>query len=78
MKEKILEIKEVSNIKLSDHKWPEFGGYEIKTDKQLIRLLIDMSEIYSHTGNSTQPGYLWINDIDEFIGAELNDIKVGE
>jgi hypothetical protein len=69
--EKILEIYDVDNEKEDDlYGWGE--GFIVKTDKQEIRMLISNSqsccESFGHFSSN--------DDIKEFIGANLLEIKL--
>ena len=49
-------------------------GYEVITDKVIVRVFIDMTE-----EPCEYPGYFATNDnLNDFIGAELNDIYIAD
>lgn len=69
--EKILRVEELSNYKTGEYGFV-YDGYEIFTDKQSIKLLIDTDQQCCETS-----GYFWCNDNPkDFIGASLLDIKL--
>jgi len=64
---KILSIKEIENFKLDERYYGEYDGYEIKTDKDNIKILIDNGQYCCENA-----GYFAVNDdLDYFIGADL-------
>lgn len=66
--EKIISIKETTD----DSNWGGYEGYEIKTDKQTIKLLISA---YQQCCESW--GYFLTEDKpSDFIGANLHNIKL--
>jgi len=69
--EKILRI-EKAVFKESAKNWCDYEGYQIITDKQTIKLGIDNMRSCCENW-----GYFFSEDnLDEFIGAELLDIKL--
>jgi len=68
--EKIVSIKEVTFCGRDEQS--NSDGYEIETTKQTIRMGIENEQACSETW-----GYFWRNDdIEDFIGAELLDVKL--
>ena len=69
---KILEIKEVDNIRLRTHTWDEdYEGYIIKTEDKDYKVLIT-------NGQSCCESFGYIqseDDLTEFIGAELLSVQ---
>ena len=71
MNEIIKSIKEVSDIKINGH-YANFGGYEIETDKQVIKVLISQDQ---HCCEDF--GYLSsVDDPEDFIGAIINKVEL--
>lgn len=69
--ETILRIEEAS-FKKSKEDYGNYDGYQIVTNKQTIKLGIDMQSSCCET-----PGYFWSNDdFKKFIGAKINKIEI--
>lgn len=70
--EKILEINEVFSVAKPGETWNSFDGFQIKTDKQTILLLISNSQSCCEYW-----GYFISNDtFQDFIGSELKEITL--
>lgn len=69
--EKILEINEVEDVKV-DGEYGSYDGYEVVTDKQKIRLLIDNGQ------NCCEDWGYFISedDLEDFIDSNLLEIKL--
>jgi hypothetical protein len=69
---KILEIKQVDNIRLNDKGWhSNYEGYIVKTEDKEYKVLISNSQSCCESF-----GYLQSeDDLDEFIGAELLSVQ---
>ncbi|HEX2868717.1 MAG TPA: hypothetical protein VHO03_16875 [Ignavibacteriales bacterium] len=67
MKENILEIHELLNVEGENNDWKTYDGYEIITDRQRIKILIENDQNCCESW-----GYLASeDDFTDFIGAEL-------
>lgn len=73
--ETIISIERVENVdvKMKENRWSEScDGYEIKTDKQVIKLLISNGQSCCEAW-----GYFMSeNELEPFEGAEIIDITV--
>lgn len=70
--EKILSIKQVDSFKMEDKDWGCYDGFIITTSEQEIKMGIENGQSCCEDW-----GYLMSEDnVDEFIGADLIDIKV--
>jgi hypothetical protein len=68
MNEKIISIDEISE----KEGWTYYAGYEVKTDRQTIKLVMDDEQSCCESF-----GYFMSHDdFSEFIGAELKDVSV--
>ena len=72
MTEKIISIREITNIKASPNEYDKYDGWQVLTTKQAIRLLI------SNEQNCCESwGYGISEDNPEgFIGAELVNVQL--
>lgn len=70
--EKIISIKEVTGFKSKKYSdWSSFDGYEIETDKQVIKLGIANGQSCCESW-----GYFMTNDdVNDFVDAELLKIE---
>lgn len=69
--EKIIEIKEVEDVKVGKYGY-ECDGFEIVTNKQSIKLLIENGQYCCENA-----GYFMSeDDFSKFIGAKLIDITI--
>lgn len=68
--ERILSVKKVENVKVD--KIHDADGYEITTDKQTIKMLIDNGQACCETW-----GYFMSEDnLESFVGANLHSVTV--
>lgn len=70
---KIIEINELDSFKPEvDNSWSTFDGYEIKTDEEILTLLISNEQnCCEDWGNICSP-----DNIKDFIGAEIYKIDL--
>lgn len=70
--EKIHEIREVTNEKLSGNSWTSYEGFQIQTDLQLISIFIE------NEGKCCErSGYVVSeDDLSQFQGAEIREIVI--
>lgn len=74
--EKILEIKEIEGFKKnqSDSDWCSYDGFEIKTDKQSIKIGVSNEQSCCEDW-----GYFSSDDdLDQFIGSEIIEITIAD
>lgn len=71
MKEKIIRIEE-GEFKKSKDDYHTYSGYLVITDKQTIKLGIDLNQDCCEN-----PGFFWSNDnVQDFIGARISSIEI--
>ncbi len=72
MREKILAIEEVFDVKVDGDDYPTFDGFYIKTTEQTVKLLIENGR-----NCCEETGYLLSHDnLEDFIGSEISWIRV--
>jgi hypothetical protein len=72
MREKILAIEEVFDVKVDGDDYPTFDGFYIKTTVQTVKLLIENGQSCCE-----ETGYLLSHDnLKDFVGSEIYRIRV--
>ena len=71
-KEEIILRIEEGNFKKSKDGYHNYDGYLIVTDKQTIKIGMDMDQSCCE-----RPGYFWsVDDVKKFVGAKLKKIEI--